>query len=293
MNISQEEFIKYKPLLFSLGYRMLGSVTDAEDLVQETFLRCYQIDTVQSNLKAYLCKVMTNLCIDLLKSSRYNREQYTGEWNPEPLLVSQDEPSFHAIQKEGLSIAYLRMMEHLSPYERAVLILREAFHLPYQDIAKMIHKQEANCRKLFSRAKTKISSVEAESLSYDQNRILIERFIKAFQTQNIAELLQLLSEDVTLYSDGGGIVKAAIRPIKTHSHVLAFFNGITRKAKKDFRVSIHNLNEQPTIVIYIDDTIYSVISFYIRDQCINEMYMTNNPNKLNHLQPVLTIPKGD
>lgn len=284
MQITTEEYQQFKPLLFSLGYRMLGSVAETEDLIQETFLKAYQLreDTIQ-NKKAYLCKMMTNLCLDLLKSARYKREQYVGPWNPEPLLLEKlhaFDPSEMIIQKEGLSIAYLRMMEHLTPDERAVLLLREALDFPYSEIAVIIEKKEENCRKVFSRAKKKIALAEGESLNYEKNKSMITRFILAFQTQNMDDLLEILSENVTLYSDGGGKVHAAIHPIVSVPNVLALLYGVIKKAPEDFYFEMKSVNCQPAIMIYMNGSLQSILSFDIRKEKINEIYITMNPEKL-------------
>ena len=284
MQISNEDYQQFKPLLFSIGYRMLGSIVETEDIVQETFLKAYQINEQKiDNKKAYLCKIMTNRCIDVLRSARYKREHYVGPWNPEPLLLEKSsdfDPSEVVLQKEGLSIAYLRMMEHLVPDERAVLLLREVFDFSYLEIANIIEKKEDNCRKIFSRAKQKISRVEGESLNYELNKSIINRFIQAFQTQNMDSLLKLISENVTLYSDGGGKVNAAIRPIISLSNVLALLYGIIKKASEDFYFEVKNVNGQPAVVIYMNRTVHSILSFYILNDKINEMYMTMNPEKL-------------
>ncbi|KMY56129.1 RNA polymerase sigma factor [Bacillus sp. FJAT-27231] len=263
---------------------MLGSVVEAEDIVQETFLRAYQISEENIKIKkAYLCKMMTNLCLDVLKSARYRREHYVGPWNPEPLLIERlqaFDPSEMLIQKEGLSIAYLRMMEHLAPDERATLLLREVFDFSYSEIADIIEKKEENCRKIFSRAKQKISRVEGESLNYEKNKLIINRFIEAFQMQNTDALLELISENVTLFSDGGGKVTAAVRPIVSFSNVLALLYGVIKKAPEDFYVEVKNVNCQPAVVIYMNDKIQSILSFYINNEKIVEMYITMNPDKL-------------
>ncbi|WP_064092628.1 RNA polymerase sigma-70 factor [Rossellomorea aquimaris] len=284
MRISNEEYLMYKPLLFSLGYRMTGSVSETEDLVQETFLRAYQMDELKvENKKAYLCRMMTNRCIDFFKSAKVKREQYMGPWNPEPLLQAEDrlsDPSEILIEKEFLSIAYLRMMEHLSPHERAVLLLREAFRFSYKEIAIMIEKNEENCRKLYSRSKKKMAAVEGESLHFEKNKSLIQRFIHAFQTEHTDELLEIISENVTLYSDGGGIVKAAIRPILTRQRVLAFLLGIKKNVSEDYKYDITTINGQPAILNYMNGVVHSTISFSIFDNQIVEIYMTVNPDKL-------------
>lgn len=284
MQITKEEYELFKPLLFSIGYRMLGSVVEAEDIAQETFLKAYQVKEENIRVKkAYLCKIMTNLCLDVLKSAPYRREQYVGQWNPEPLLLEKlqtFDPSETLIQKEGLSIAYLRMMEHLKADERAILLLREVFDFPYSEIATIVEKKEENCRKIFSRAKQKISSVEGESLNYEENVLIINRFIEAFQMQKIDVLLELISENVTLFSDGGGKVTAAIRPIVSFSNVTSLLYGIIKKAPKDFYFEVKNVNYQPAIVIYMNGKIQSILSFYISNEKIVEMYITMNPDKL-------------
>lgn len=284
MQITKEDYQLFKPLLFSLGYRMLGSVAEAEDMVQETFLKAYQISEENiKNRKAYLCKMMTNFCLDLLKSARYKREQYVGPWNPEPLTlekIHELDPSERIIQIEGLSIAYLRMMEHLAADERAVLLLREALNFSYSEIANILEKKEENCRKIFSRAKQKILAVEGESLNYEKNKSMINRFIEAFQKKNTNDLLELISNNVTLYSDGGGKVTAAIRPIVSITNVLALLYGVIKKAPEDFYFEVKNINYQPAIVISMDGKIQSILSFYISNEKIVEMYITMNPEKL-------------
>ncbi|WP_223588817.1 RNA polymerase sigma-70 factor [Neobacillus bataviensis] len=284
MQISNEDYQHYKPLLFSLGYRMLGSVAEAEDIVHDTFLKAYQISEENiTNKKAYLCKMLTNRCLDVLKSARSRREQYVGPWNPEPLLLEKlhaFDPSEIIIQKEGLSIAYLRMMEHLAPDERAVLLLREAFNFSYSEIANIVEKKEENCRKIFSRAKQKVLHVEGESLSYERNKSIINRFIAAFQIQNTAVLLELLSDNVTLFSDGGGKVTAAVRPVVSVSNVLALLYGVIKKAPEDTYFEVKNINRQPAIVTYMNNKIQSILSFYISNEKINEIYITMNPEKL-------------
>ncbi|MFN7253250.1 MAG: RNA polymerase sigma-70 factor [Anaerobacillus sp.] len=288
MEISNDDYQQFKPLLFSIGYRMLGSVVETEDIVQETFLKAYQIDEQKiDNKKAYLCKIMTNSCLDLLKSARYRREHYVGPRNPEPLLLKKSSldfgPSEIYLQKEGLSIAYLRMMEHLAPDERAVLLLREVFNFSYLEIANILEKKEENCRKIFSRVKRKILHIEGESLNYEKNKLIIESFIQAFQIENTEALLELISENVTLYTDGGGKVHAAVSPIVASSNVLNYLYGISKKFPEDSYFEVKNVNSQPAIVIYMNSKVQSILSFYIRNNKINEIYITLNPDKLpNH-----------
>jgi RNA polymerase sigma-70 factor, ECF subfamily len=284
LQISNEDYEQFKPLLFSIAYRMLGSIVEAEDVVQETFLKAYQVNEQQVvNKKAYLCKMVTNRCLDELKSVRLKREQYIGPWNPEPLLlekIDDTDPAEMLLQKEGISIAFLRMMEHLAPDERAVLLLREVFEFSYEEIANFIEKKEDNCRKILSRAKQKILRIENESLTYEENKSLINRFIQAFQSHNTDTILELITEDVTLFSDGGGKVNAAIRPILSRAHVLSYLYGVIKKVPEGSYFEMKNVNNQPAIVFYLNGKVHAILSFYICHNKINEMYLTLNPDKL-------------
>ncbi|MFD2043142.1 RNA polymerase sigma-70 factor [Ornithinibacillus salinisoli] len=288
MQISNEEYQKYKPLLFSLGYRLLGSITEAEDIVQETFLRAYNVNEEKiDNKKAYLCKMMTNRCLDVLKSARVQREQYIGPWNPEPLIMEnhqEDNPIDILLEKEGLSIAYLRMMENLSPVERAVIILRDVFDSPYIEISEIVDKKVEHCRKIYGRSKAKLVKVENESLHYDKNKYVIDQFITALQMQHKEQLLDLLSDNITLFSDGGGKVLAALRPIESRNKVSAFLNGLIKKAGNDYGYEIRKVNGQPSILFFMEGKLHSVISFYIENNTINEIYITLNPEKLTSYQ---------
>ncbi|WP_279401483.1 sigma factor-like helix-turn-helix DNA-binding protein [Piscibacillus salipiscarius] len=158
------------------------------------------------------------------------------------------------------------MMEHLKADERTVLLLREVLNFSYSEIANNIKKSEENCRKIFSRAKQKISVVEGESLNYEENKSIIDRFIEAFQMEHTDTLLELISNNVTLYSDGGGKVTAAIRPITSVTNVLALLYGIIKKAPNDLYFRVNSVNYQPAIVIYINGKFHSIISFYISDK---------------------------
>ncbi|WP_338448792.1 RNA polymerase sigma-70 factor [Niallia oryzisoli] len=284
MSISKEEIIfkQYRALLFSISYRMLGSVTEAEDIVQETFLSYFQHDTgAVKNEKAYLCKMAINLCLDTLKSARKKREVYVGPWLPEPILtpVEQDDPADQAIAKESLSFSYLLLMEKLSPVERAVFLLREVFGFSYREIGEIVTKTEANCRKIFTRLKEKIGAeVQVTTLNNDKNQTIISEFIQAFQNGDMEKIMTLVSEEVVLYSDGGGIVKAAIKPIYSRNHVLSFLTGIAAKAPADLITKFQNINGQLGVVNYINSYPHSVISFQDQNEQITNIYI--NPEKL-------------
>jgi RNA polymerase sigma-70 factor (ECF subfamily) len=276
----------YKPMLFSVAYRMTGTVTDAEDIVQDTFVsleRDERSDVV--NVKAYLYKILVNRCIDYLKSARRRRETYVGPWLPEPLVISENDPLQTVLSHESLSVAYLLLMEKLTPIERAVFILREVLDFGYSEIAEMVGKKEENCRKILSLAKRKLGGPPSESAgSYEADQSRLNEFIEAVYTGNSAVLLELLAEDVVLYSDGGGKVKAALHPIRTRDHVLRFLQGLLKLAPADLRLRWVNLNGSPGLVAFSEQEPDSAVSFQIREGRIEAIYIIRNPDKLRHLK---------
>lgn len=287
-SLDEQVYKEHKPLLFSIAYRMLGSVAEAEDIVQETFLSFFQqdVDRIQ-NKKAFLCKIATNLCIDTLKSARKKREQYTGPWLPEPFLIGeqQTDPLNQVIVNDTLSISYLFLMENLSPNERAIFILREGFTFSYKEITEIVNKTEMNCRKIFERAKGKLGSTSHETkLNNEKNKRIMTEFIYAFRQGDLKKVLNLLSEEVILYSDGGGIVKAAINPIFSRDRVLPFLLGIAAKAPKEFTSDIKEINGEVGVFNTIRSNPHSVICFHVLDEQIEKIFIIMNPEKLKHLK---------
>lgn len=287
MNIYEERiYQEYRALLFSIAYRMLGSIPDAEDIVQDTFLAFFQQNAAHiQNKKAFLCKIVTNLCIDTLRSARIKREVYTGPWLPEPLVQGDPtDPLNQIIVNDTLSISYLFLMENLSPTERAVFILREAFDFNYKEISEIVDKSELNCRKIFERGRKKLGSKSHEtSLNNEKNQKLIIEFIQAFQQGDLKKVMGLISENVILYSDGGGIVKAAINPITSRERVLPFLLGVASKAPRDLTTEIKRVNGEVGVVNMIKTAPHSVISFEVKEQQIVNIFIIMNPEKLNHL----------
>lgn len=288
----------YKPLLLSIAYRMLGSVADAEDLVQDTFLTAQQMERSRigeqvHNLKAYLCRTVTNRCLDFLKSARKKREVYVGPWLPEPLVQSLEggagegkDPLQSVVLEDTISYAFLVMLDRLTPVERAVLVLREAFEYDYRDIADFIGKTELGCRKIYSRLKRKIQDEPpAESpSSTTQSDQLVMRFLHATSTGDMNGLLALMAEDIVLYSDGGGKVNAAIHPIQTSQRVIAFILGLAAKGDPQGEVHIVRINGQLGFVLRgPNEPFPTVVSLDIRDDRIHSVYLIRNPDKLRHL----------
>src|SRR2546427_1932457 len=202
-----EVFAEVRPILFSIAYRMLGSVMDAEDVVQEAYLRWQEAsdDDVRSP-RAYLATMVTRLCINQLRSARVQREAYVGPWLPEPLVTEHTpDPSGSVELAESLSMAFLVLLERLSAIERAVFLLHEVFDFEYPEIARIVDKSEANCRQIFARAKKRVESSHARfPASVEEAGRLLERFTRATAAGDMDGLLAVLAEDITLWPDGGG-----------------------------------------------------------------------------------------
>jgi RNA polymerase sigma-70 factor, ECF subfamily len=281
---------EYKSLLFSIAYRMLGSVSDAEDIIQDVFLHAGQKDLAQvDNKKAYLCKMVTNACLDYLKSARKKREVYIGPWLPEPLLFQENDPYSEVVKGELVSFAALLLFERLKPIERAVFILREVLEYDYQAIAEIVGRTEITCRKIYSRVKKKLPTLESEEILSEGERKeeIIGSFLAAVFEGDVKQLENLLSHDVTLYSDGGGKVYAAIKPIHSREFVLRFIYSLTKQldpsGKVTAQVGITNVNGQTGVVAVGVDNVKSVISFRVLNDRIQEIYVVRNPEKLKHI----------
>ncbi|MBD0382451.1 RNA polymerase sigma-70 factor [Paenibacillus sedimenti] len=274
----------YKPLLFSIAYRMLGSVADAEDMVQDTFMHAQQLqeDQVQ-HTKAYLCKMVTNRCIDYAQSARKRRELYVGDWLPEPLLLNDDDP-LHAIERdETFSYAFMVYMEKLTPVERAVFILREAFEYEYTDIGEIVGKSEANCRQIFSRLKRKLQEDQAPAIHADEHAYsLAQQVLQASSTGNLEGLIRSLTEDVILYSDGGGKAVAALHPILGRDRVMRFLLGIYAKNQEHYQYHLVNMNGQSGIIVTEEGKPVTAINIELdAEGRVHRLFFMRNPDKLN------------
>ncbi len=260
-----ESFESYRSYLFSIAYRMLGSAMDAEDMVQETYLRyqTHQPEHIDS-LKAYLTTILTRLCMDQLQLAHRRREQYVGPWLPEPIqttetaemaeTVETGDPEKRVAMQESISLAFLMLLEQLQPFERAVFLLREVFGYEFAEIATMLEKSEAACRRSFSRAKLHLQSHRPRfPASPDAHRQLLTGFLRAVQVGDMATLTGMLAEDVTLWADGGGKVKgAATRPVFGRDSVARFMVGTKRFWPEDARAELGEVNGQPALIIYVD-----------------------------------------
>jgi RNA polymerase sigma-70 factor (ECF subfamily) len=282
-----ESFETYRSYLFAIAYRMLGSAMDAEDLVQETYVR-YQATQPESihSLKAYLTTILTRLCMDQLHLARRKREQYVGPWLPEPISTEEmpegADPEKRVETEESLSLAFLVLLEQLQPFERAVFLLREVFEYEFAEIAVMLGKSEAACRRSFSRAKQHLVQRRPRfSPSPEMHRQLLTSFLTAVQGGDMTTLTDLLSENVVLWADGGGKVKqAALRPIRGREAVARFSLGTRRFWPENTRVELEEINGQAALIIRTNSRVFSVLTIDVEQGRIQAIRIIANPDKL-------------
>jgi RNA polymerase sigma-70 factor (TIGR02957 family) len=288
MMSTEELYKRYKTELFSLAYRMLGSVMDAEDIVQDAFMSYDGMSDVGTirNERAFLYKIVTNRCLDLLRSSAKKREMYVGPWLPEPLIAkgaSDNDPSNWYLRSESISTAYLLLLQQLNATERAVFLLREIFHYSFEEISDIVGKSSTNCRQIFHRAKKSILFEPDQQPSVSIAEEKIKEFVNSLLQGNTTKLLELVSENVVLYSDGGGKVRAAQLPVVGSELVLKLHQNVLKMHADKFTYSFLMVNGLPGIHLRLDDGIQYVYSFSFRDSKIETIYTVANPEKLRHL----------
>ncbi|HET8627728.1 MAG TPA: RNA polymerase sigma-70 factor [Thermomicrobiales bacterium] len=284
-----DTFQEYRPLLFSIAYRMLGSVMDAEDAVQETYLRWQRAAgdaTAVASPKSYLTTVVTRLCIDQLRSAEARHTAFVGPDLPEPLPTGPDVAG-EAELADSLSTAFLVLLRTLSPVERAVFLLREVFAYDYPEIAQITGKGEANCRQLVRRARQRLAERRPRfPAPPEQRRRLTDQFLRACVDGDLDGLVALLADDITLWSDGGGRVAAARFPIRGALHVGRAMLGILRKTPGDAFVRPADLNGTPGFVAYLaDGTPFGTLTLDIAGGRVRGVYIVVNPDKLHAIPP--------
>jgi RNA polymerase sigma-70 factor, ECF subfamily len=279
-----EIFNEHRGLLFSLAYRMLGSVADAEDMVQEAFLRLQAASAEEIKApKAYLSAIVTNLCINYLGSARVKREEYIGPWLPEPLMTDENQDPMRNIQlADSLSMAFMVLLESMTPTERACYLLREVFDYEYEEIARMVGKTESNCRQMVSRARLHIRERRPRfDVSNEMQNRLTGQFMKACASGDLQGLMSLLAEDVSLFSDGGGQVTSARKPIHGADHVARFLTGLVNKVGPcHLTVRPTRVNGQPGFITYLYGRLQNVVALDMADDRIRGIYIVVNPDKL-------------
>ncbi|TDD36485.1 RNA polymerase sigma-70 factor [Nonomuraea terrae] len=279
------DFEEHRPMLLGLAYRLLGSMWDAEDVVQEAWLRWQGTDRSQvREPRAFLVTVVSRLALDQLRSARVKREAYTGPWLPEPVMTAEAGPLDTAELRDTVSYATLHLMERLSPPERAVFVLREAFELPYDEIAEIVGTTVANCRQLHHRASGRLAAGRDRFRpSSEEHARLLGRFMEAATGGDLSALTDLFHEDVVAYTDGGGRVRAALRPVSGRRKVLAFLAGLAARYHFADPRLVH-VNGEPAIWVRVGDQ-HQLVVLEFRDGLISAVYGLLNPDKLTRVKP--------
>ena len=289
-----ELFEELRPLMFSIAYRMVGSVSEAEDIVQEAFLRFHREAREGVFIefpKAYLSTVTTRLSIDHLRSARVRRESYAGTWLPEPLLTDTESDAVeHAETADSLSLAFLVLLESLTPVERAVFLLREVFGYGYDEIATIVGKSEANCRQLAVRARRHVEDQKPRfEASRKRREELAQRFFDAVGKGDTEGLIDLLAADVVAYGDGGGKAPAFPRPVYGRDRVARLLLGATARGERlavTGMLSVE-INGQPGALLFDPNGLpVAAVSLDIADDLVQTVRAVSNPEKLRHLGPV-------
>lgn len=285
-----------RPLMFSIAYQMTGRVTEAEDLVQEAFFRlerARQGGVVVESPKAYLAAATTRLAIDYMRSARARRESYVGTWLPEPMVADLHEsPEQMAELSDSLSMAFLVLLESLSPVERAVFLLREVFDYSYEDIAQIVGKSEANCRQIFGRARQHLAADHARfEASTAHSEALVRSFLAAARDGDLDQLVDMLAADAVAYSDGGGKATSVGGPLYGRDRVASFLLDLFQRVDKlGITVEPVLVNGGPGILTHdAQGKIVSVLSLEVVDGVIQTVRGIVNPDKLQHLGAVSDI----
>jgi RNA polymerase sigma-70 factor, ECF subfamily len=287
-------FDQYRGLLFSIAYRMLGSVADAEDMLQETFIRWQQSteDTIRSP-RAFLVTIVSRLCINHLQSARVQREEYVGQWLPEPIVTDPGSDPFGIIKvDESLSMAFLLLLERLTPIERAVFLLREVFEYEYSEIAAVLGQSEVNCRQILRRARQHVTGLRPRFETSEQKQNdLLQSFLKAVETGDTEGLVALLSNDVVLHSDGGGKAAAVPNLVRGAGNVArGILGGVRRFVPKTLVRRLVRINGEPGLVNYLNGKPHSVLTIEAAGGRIRAIYVVTNPEKLSHLPEISANP---
>lgn len=282
----EQAFLDERPRLFQLAYRLMGSVVDAEDALQDVFVRLRAANSKDvSAPQPYLTRAVVNRCLDQWKSATSRREHYVGAWLPEPLATSErDDPADRGELSESISLAFLVVLESLDPVERAVFLLHDVFKYSFAEVATIVDKSPAACRQIGRRARLKIDERRPRfPASPQEHRLLVGKFLEACRSGDLAGLQNILAEEVTFYSDGGGLTPAARVPLVGVDRVTRFLLGLRRKAIRSgmaTRLRLAEINQSPAIVQHVNGRLHSVISFEADAGRIRQLFTMLNPQKL-------------
>ena len=286
-----ELFLTHRPLLFSIAYRMLGSVADAEDAVQETYLRWRRTKENSEEIhspRAWLATTISRVCLDQLGSARVKREQYIGPWLPEPLAGASPDIAETVADFDSLSLAFLVLLESLSPKERAVFLLHDVFGYDFASVGEIVGESEAYSRQLAKRARARMAErrprFEADRAQQER---LTASFVRAVSDGDMSALIAMLADDVTVFSDGGGKVNAARKPVIGRNKVALFLTNLTRLAPAGTSFRVESINGQPGVVTLVDGIVRNVVTFDFAESGIRTIYIVVNPDKLRPVASAL------
>ncbi|NUP80130.1 MAG: RNA polymerase sigma-70 factor [Nonomuraea sp.] len=284
MDVATEAFVAHRNLLFTVAYEMLGSAADAEDVLQETWLRWMKVDLEQvHDQRAYLVRITTRRSLDRLRVLKRRKEAYVGPWLPEPLLTTPDVAEDVELA-ESVSMAFMLVLETLSPTERAVFVLREAFDVGYDEIADAVGKSPVAVRQIAHRARRHVEARRPrEVVPAGQARAVLESLRHALDTRDVQGLLDVLAPEVVLISDGGGIKQAAPRPVTGAGKVSRFILGGVAKAGVVLTGDLTVVNGNPALVLRVDGEIDGVVAIRVEDARIAGLYYVRNPRKLTRI----------
>ena len=284
--MSVDPFITHRNLLFTVAYELLGTATDAEDVLQESWLRWSRVDLSEvRDARAYLVRIVTRQALDHLRAESRRREDYVGQWLPEPVLTGPDVADDVELA-ESVSMATLTVLETLGPHERAVFVLREVFDLPYDEIAEAIDKSPAAVRQIAHRVRQHVAArrPRVEVGRAEQERVL-QRFLAAFNTGDVQGLMDVLAPDVVSVADGGGKVRgAARRPIVGAGRLAAYLTGAIRKSAVAYRAMPAWVNGGPGALVEVDGRVVGALSIAIEGGRVTRIYAVANPDKLSRLE---------
>ncbi|MCZ8382711.1 RNA polymerase sigma-70 factor [Mycobacterium sp. CPCC 205372] len=289
-----ERFSLLRPLLFTIAYQLLGSATEADDVLQDSYLRWADVDlaTVRDT-KAYLAQLVTRQALKALRSGARRREDYVGPWLPEPLLLDDRDASTDVVLAESVSMAMLVLLETLTPDERAVFVLREVFDFEYREIAEAVGKSEVAVRQVAHRAREHVRARRKrfDRVDPEQTTRITEQFLAAATTGDVDELMRLLAPDVTWTADGGGRVGAARKPITGVDRLVPLIVGPFRRGLATLRTGVVTANGAPAVAVYSDDRLEAVLALEIADGRITNLYAIANPDKLTTVTTARTISR--
>ncbi|MCV7172084.1 RNA polymerase sigma-70 factor [Mycobacterium manitobense] len=289
-----ERFSLLRPLLFTIAYQLLGSATEADDVLQDSYLRWADVDlaTVRDT-KAYLAQLVTRQALKALRSGARRREDYVGPWLPEPLLLDDRDASTDVVLAESVSMAMLVLLETLTPDERAVFVLRDVFDFEYGEIAEAVGKSEVAVRQVAHRAREHVRARRKrfDRVDPEQTTRITEQFLAAATTGDVDELMRLLAPDATWTADGGGRVGAARRPITGADRLVPLIVGPFRRGLATLRTEVITANGAPAVAVYSDDRLEAVLAVEIVDGRITNLYAIANPDKLSTVTTARTISR--